>query len=102
MRRKLESDKRAELQNALDTIFGPRSSIVAVSAEFNTDAENENKTEVDSWRGRLPKPANETIWTGAGNVNGAIAPGAGANVERPADPAAAAEPRERPTYGRHH
>ena len=79
VRRKLESDKRADLQNMMNLVCGPHSSIVTVSAEFNTDTKKEIKT--DSTPGvPIMKSIEETKLEGKGNINGLPAPGANANV----------------------
>ncbi len=79
VRHKMESEKRAELQNALNIVCGPRSSIVTVSAEFNTDTKTEIKT--DSTPG-VPtmKSTRETKLDGKGSINNPASPGANANV----------------------
>ena len=77
-RHKMESEKRAELQNLMNVAFGPRSSIVTVSAEFNTDTKKQVATEPTAGVA-LSKISHSTNFEGAGNINSPPAPGATAN-----------------------
>lgn len=96
VRRKFESDRGAQIQTALNLVCGPRGSIVAVSAEFNTDTKKEIKT--DSTQGVIvTKSSTETKLEGKGTINSPPAPGAGANINGlPTAPAAGATGT--PTY----
>ena len=49
-RRKLETEKRAEIQNALNVVFGAHNSIATVSTELNSDRRQENRVEVTARR----------------------------------------------------
>ena len=85
--RAIETSTRAELQAALNLVCGPRSSIVTVHTELNTDDKQERKNMSEPGAPQIKDSEIETL-SGPGSINSKGAIGAAVNINgvNPAQP----------------